>query len=101
LPNPTADLYARIDFPHILFHLEKLRTRYITQRYETNHSLLLNTMHQDAQYDLQDPTLLDNPLSPLISILIHTQNPNRPNIPHLTAFSHPHTLDHITPSNAH
>jgi hypothetical protein len=48
LPSPTAELYERTPFPHILYHLEKLRMKYIHQRIEQNHPLLLDTIHRTA-----------------------------------------------------
>jgi hypothetical protein len=100
LPSPTVELYARIDFPHILFHLETLRTRYITQRYDTHHPLLLDTMHQDSKYEPPLQTLTDNPLSLLLSIYLNTLHHNDPDAQHLLPFSHPHPPAHVIPSIA-
>jgi len=63
LPSPTADLYVRITIPHIQFHIESLRQRYIIKGYETFHPLLLDTMHHDATYTFHHPPLITNPLS--------------------------------------
>jgi len=45
LPSPTAELYDRTPFPHILYHLEQLRLKYIRQRLESHHPLLFETLH--------------------------------------------------------
>jgi len=42
LSNPTRELYNRITFRHLLYHLETLRLKYIIQGYDAQHPLLID-----------------------------------------------------------
>lgn len=100
LPSPTADLYARVTIPNILFHIETLRLRYVTGRYENNHPLLLDTIQQNASYTHEYPLLITNPLSLLFSIYITTLPDNHIDLPQIASFTAPNPPDFILPSNA-
>ena len=77
LPSPTAELYARMPFPHILHHLEQLRLRYISKRFDTNHPLLLQTMDQAAAFKYTS-AIRHTPLSLLFTLYYFTIPPNHP-----------------------
>lgn len=65
LPSPTANIYAQVNVPNILYHLEKLP-----------HPL---------------PHLLNNPLPLLISIYLLSLPTDHTDLPQTTYFSTPHT----------
>ena len=50
LPSPTQELYDRINFPHLLLHLETLRLRYVAKRFETNQILFHDTLHTHDEH---------------------------------------------------
>jgi len=103
LPSPTDDLYARVymNICYIfLFHLETLRLKYITGRYENNQPQLLDAIQHNATYTQERPLLMNNPLSLLFSIYITTLTDDHIDLPQIASFSAPDPPDFILPSNA-
>jgi hypothetical protein len=98
LPSPTAELYHRTPFPHILFHLEQLRTNYIRTRYDSDHPLLLDTMHASAAA-IPHHILIPTPLSLLFSLFQYTLPPDHPDYNLIASFSAPDVSHFLAPSS--
>jgi len=98
LPSPTHELYERITFPHLLLHLEKLRTKYITRRYEENHLLLHDIIQNHETHPIRT-TYVQPPLSLLFTLYHYTLPPNHPDFAYLSAFHLPDMPHHVAPSN--
>jgi len=96
LPSPTRELYDRINFPHLLYHLETLRLKYIRQRYDTQHPLLTDIIQTQQNDNIQNNN--NTPLSTLLTIYHYTLPPDDPEeafIRQLCSFDLSH---HLSPS---
>jgi hypothetical protein len=97
LPSPTAELYARTPFPHILYHLEHLRIKFTQQRLSVHHPLLLETLHTTTEPHPRT-TLIPTPLSLLFSLYHHTIPPDHPDHIFLLPTHIPDTPHFVAPS---
>ena len=97
LPSPTRDLYAKLTFPHVLYHIERLRLNYIASRLNNHHPLLIDTMETAIDY-LDVPPLPETPLSLLYSLYQLTLPANHPHSPLLETFHVNITSPSIAPS---
>jgi len=82
----TDDLYTLITIPHIFHHLETLRQKHISKRYENFYPLQLDTLYLDATLKPQHPPLITCPISLPINIYLSILADNHLEIPHLTPF---------------
>jgi len=96
LPSPTDELYDRTPFPHILYHLEQLRHKFIRIRLEVHHPLLLDTIHGTTTHETQT-TLTATPLCLLFSLCRHTIPPDHPDKEFLRSLHSPDTPPFIVP----
>ena len=97
LPSPTQELYDRISFPHLLFHLETLRQRYIAKRLEHQHPLLQDIIHSHTN-TATPPRHIATPLSLLFAIYHYTIPPDHPESDLLRDLSAPIIHHHYAPT---
>jgi len=98
LPSPTRELYERLTFPHLLLHLETLRTRYISNRFDSQHPLFHDTLstHENTN---GTHTHVTPPLSHLLTLYQNTLPHNHPDLALITAYSSRDTPSYIAPSS--
>lgn len=75
VPSP-AQLCDRITLPHLIFHLETLRQKYIKKRYNTQHPILTETINTQHTYNNTNNNN-NTPLSTLLAIFHYTLHPDR------------------------
>jgi hypothetical protein len=98
LPSPTQELYDRINFPHLLLHLETLRTKYITQHMNADHPLFQDILRY---HDITNTPArhIHTPLSLLFTLYRYTLPPNHPDLTIIIHYCAPDTPHHIAPSS--
>jgi len=98
LPSPTQELYNRITFPHLLLHLETLRTKYIQNRYETHHPLFYDIL-LSHEHSNTPPHHAYTPLSLLFTLYRQVIPPNHPDLAQIIDYTVDNIPHYIAPSS--
>jgi len=97
LPSPTQELYNKLTFPHLLYHLESLRLRYTRKRFDTQHPLFTDIIRTQLEHDRQFTE--NTQLSTLLTIYHYTLPPDHPDEPFISQFRRLHPPHYVLHSN--